>query len=143
MDKDRRKHLDYIQAIITRMNANSFQIKNMTVIILTAILALFAATPKVLLLFIAGFSAFIFWLLDAYYLQQERKFRKMYYDVADITNNHEIKPYEMPVDKYKGNGCSFGESFFSKTIVLFYFSLVLVTTIITIMFLLIWEIPVI
>jgi len=143
MDKNRRKHLDYIQAIITRMNANSFQIKNMTVIILTAILALFAATPRVLLLFIAGFSVFVFWLLDAYYLQQERKFRKMYYDVAYITNNHEIKPYEMPVDKYKGNGCSFGESFFSKTIVLFYFSLILMTTIITIMFLLIWGIPVI
>ena len=143
MDEDRRRHLDYIQAVITRMNTNSFQIKNMTIIILTAMFALFAATPKVLLLILAGFPVFLFWLLDAYYLQQERKFRKMYYDVANLTKHHKIKPYEMPLDKYKGNDCSYGKSFSSKTIILFYLSLLLVIMIITIVFLLICEIPIV
>lgn len=142
MDKDKRKHLDYVQAIITRMNTNSFQLKNMTVVILTAMIALFAAVPKILLLFLAGFPLVVFWLLDAYYLQQERKFRAMYNDIVGLTNHVEIKTYEMPLNKYCGNGCSFGESFFSKTISLFYLPLLLIVEIIAIILLAIVKISI-
>lgn len=142
MDEDKRKHLDYLQAIITRMNANSFQLKNMAVVILTAMFALFAAAPKVLLLLITGFPLIIFWLLDSYYLQQERKFRAMYKDVAGLTNRFEIKTYEMPLDKYSGNGCSFGESLISKTIFWFYFPLLLIVVAIAVMFLIVLKFPI-
>jgi hypothetical protein len=134
MDEDKRKHLDYLQAIITRMNTNSFQIKNMAVVILTAMFALFAATPKVLLIFLSGFPLIIFWLLDAYYLQQERKFRALYEDVAGLTNHFEIITYDMSPDKYTGNGCSFTESFFSKTILSFYGPLFIIIITIAVIF---------
>jgi hypothetical protein len=142
MDEDKRKHLDYLQAIITRLNANSFQLKNMAVVILTAMFALFAAAPKVLLLLITGFPLIIFWLLDSYYLQQERKFRAMYKDVAGLSDIFEIKTYEMPLDKYSGNGCSFGESFISKTIFWFYFPLLLIVLIIAVILLAILKFPI-
>jgi hypothetical protein len=142
MDEDKRKHLDYVQAIITRMNANSFQLKNMAVVILTAMIALFATVPKVLLLFFAGFPLLVFWLLDTYYLQKERKFNAMYNDIAGVTNQFEIRTYEMPLNKYSGNGCSFGENFFSKTISLFYFPLLLIVEAIAIILLVIMKIPI-
>lgn len=37
------KHLEFIQNVITRMNTNSFQIKEWTVTITSALLAIFAA----------------------------------------------------------------------------------------------------
>jgi hypothetical protein len=134
MDEDKRKHLDYLQVVITRMNTNSFQIKNMAVVILTAMFALFAATPKVLLIFLAGFPLIVFWILDAYYLQQERKFRALFKDVAGLTNQFEIVTYDMSLDKYNGNGCSFGESLFSKTILIFYIPLFAIVIIIAVIF---------
>lgn len=125
-DEDRRKHLDYLQAIITRMNANSFQIKSMVIVIISAMFALFAATPKVVFLFLSVFPSIFFWLLDAYYLQQERKFRAMYDDVAGITNRYDIKAYEMPVEKYNDKNCHYWKNFFSKTMLLFYLPLILI-----------------
>jgi hypothetical protein len=142
MDEDKRKHLDYLQTIITRMNANSFQLKNMAIVILTAMFALFAAVPKVLLLILTGFPLIIFWLLDSYYLQQERKFRAMYKDVAGLTNHFKIETYDMPLDKYEGNGCSFGESFISKTIFWFYLPLLLIIIAIAVMLLTVLKFPV-
>jgi len=142
MDEDKRKHLDYLQTTITRMNTNSFQLKNMAIVILTAMFALFAAIPKVILLVFTGFPLIIFWFLDAYYLQQERKFRAMYKDVAGLTNQSEIKMYDMPLEKYCGNGCSFIENFISKTILLFYVSLLLIIVVIAVILLIILEIPI-
>ena len=46
------KHLEFIQNIINRMNANSFQIKNWTITILTALLALFGSSNNKFFLFI-------------------------------------------------------------------------------------------
>jgi hypothetical protein len=37
------KHLEFIQGVITRMNANSFQIKGWSVTITAALLALYAS----------------------------------------------------------------------------------------------------
>jgi hypothetical protein len=78
---DNRKHLEFIQNIITRMNTNSFQIKGMTVTIVSALLAVYAATNNVSFIFIAVVPTIIFWCLDSYYLQQERKFRGVYNNV--------------------------------------------------------------
>jgi len=142
MDEDKRKHLDYVQAVITRMNTNSFQLKNMAIVILTAMFAIFATAPKVLLLFLSVFPLFIFWLLDAYYLQQERKFRAMYNDIAGLTNQYVIKTYDMTLTNYNGNGCSFSESFGSKTIFWFYFPLLLIIISISIILLLVIKIPI-
>ena len=124
-DEEKRQHLEFIQNIITRMNTNSFQIKGLCVTLVSAFLAIYASNSKILFVFFAIFPAIIFWFLDSYYLQQERKFRGVYNDVAGIKEINQVKPYEMPINKYKGNGFSFFEVFFSKTILPFYLSIII------------------
>jgi hypothetical protein len=114
------KHLEFIQNAITRMGTNSFQMKGWAITIFAAVLALFAATGGVdaLYLFIAIVPALLFWFLDAYYLQQERKFRGIYNDVARISgdNKQDVKLFAMPLNLYKGGKYSYANVFWSKTI---------------------------
>ena len=81
MEQEKIQHLEFIQNIINRMNTNSFQIKEWMITIVSALLALYASGDNVTYIFVAIIPTFLFWYLDAYYLQQERKFRKLYDDV--------------------------------------------------------------
>lgn len=123
---DTRKHLEFLQNIITRMNTNSFQIKGMAVTIVSAFLALYASTQKVMFIFISVIPTILFWFLDSYYLQQERKFRGIYKDVAGLNETNPVRPYEMPIQNYKGNGYSYGEVLWSPTIAWLYVVLIVV-----------------
>lgn len=99
---DKIEHLKMIQGIITRMNTNSFQIKGWTITLVSALLALYANSGKVTYIFIALIPVLIFWILDSYYLQQERKFRALYNDIVNVDNyGADIKGFEMSIDKYK------------------------------------------
>ena len=102
MLESKMKHLEFIQATITRMNQNSFQIKGWMITIVSALLALYANSENVVYVLVAIVPAIIFWFLDAYYLQQERKFRGVYNDVAGLTSEDsrvEIRDVEMPIQK--------------------------------------------
>ena len=79
------KHLEFIQTVITRMNQNSFQIKGWMITIVSALLALYASSGKQIYILVAIVPTVIFWFLDTYYLQQERKFRGVYNDVAGLS----------------------------------------------------------
>lgn len=125
MEPVKLKHLEFIQNIITRMNTNSFQLKGLTITIVSALIAVYASTQKLSFLLIGIFPTIIFWFLDSYYLQQERKFRGVYNDVAGITKANEVKEYEMPIQKYKGGKYSYFNVFKSKTIVWFYLPIVI------------------
>lgn len=72
------KHLEFIQNVITRMNTNSFQIKGWCIVIVSSLLAIYASTKNNYFFLAAVFPSTIFWFLDAYYLNQERKFRGLY-----------------------------------------------------------------
>ena len=114
MEENKIKHLEFIQNIISRMNSNSFQIKNWMITILAAMLALYANSHNnVIYIFAAIIPTFLFWGLDSYYLQQERKFRKLYDDV--LSDESEIAIFSMPIEKYKDGKCCFLKSFISKT----------------------------
>jgi hypothetical protein len=121
MTDDTRKHLDYLQNIITRMNTNSFQLKGLAITLLSAFAAIFAANQKIIFLLIPILPTLLFWFLDSYYLQMERKFRGIYNDVAGITKEKKIKLYAMPYKEYKGNGYSYIECFLNITIFPLYF----------------------
>ena len=117
------KHLEFIQSTITRMNQNSFQIKGWMITIVSALLALYARSEKKLYIFIAIVPAIVFWFLDAYYLQQERRFRGVYNDVADLStenNRVNVREFEMPIQKYKGGKYCYFRVLFSKN----YFSII-------------------
>ena len=113
------KHLEFIQSTITRMNQNSFQIKGWMITLVSALLALYASSEKVVYILIAIVPAIVFWFLDAYYLQQERRFRGVYNDVAGLSPDNSrinVREFEMPIQKYQcGKYCYFNV-LFSKTI---------------------------
>ena len=81
MNEEKIKHLEFIQGVINRMNSNSFQIKGWMITIVAALLALYASSSNVAYIFVGIVPTILFWLLDSYYLQQERKFRGVYDDV--------------------------------------------------------------
>jgi len=120
MDESKKQHLEFIQNIITRMNTNSFQIKGMTITIVAALLAIYASTTNVVFIFLSIAPTVLFWFLDSYYLQQERKFRGVYNNVCGLKNDVVIKLYEMPIQKFKGRQYCFCNVFFSKTIAWLY-----------------------
>jgi hypothetical protein len=124
MDEAKRQHLEFIQNVITRMNTNSFQIKGMAITIVSALLAIYASTSNEMFIFISIVPTLLFWFLDSYYLQQERKFRGVYNNVCGLKNDVEIKPYEMPIQKFQGGQYCFYKVFFSKTIACLYGTIV-------------------
>lgn len=128
MGEKKRQHLEFIQNIITRMNTNSFQLKGLTITIVSALMAVYASNPKVLFVFFGIPPTILFWFLDTYYLQQERKFRGVYNDVAKLKNNIAVKRYEMPIHKYDKSvdkQYSYWNVLFSKTIAWLYVSIII------------------
>ena len=120
MNENKIKHLEFLQNIITRMNTNSFQIKTFCITLISAIFAIVVSSQNEYFLLIGIFPVFLFWFLDSYYLQQERKFRGVYNSVAGLKNNIKIKDFEMSIHKFKGGQFSYYSVFFSITIFLFY-----------------------
>ena len=119
MDENKIKHLEFIQNIITRMNTNSFQIKGMTIAIVSAFLAIYVGTENAVFIFLGILPTILFWVLDSYYLQQERKFRGIYEDVAGLKNRIEVRPFDMPIKAYTKKidaTFSFWDVFLSPTI---------------------------
>jgi len=117
MTDEKIKHLDFIQNVISRMNTNSFQMKGWMVTIVSALLAIYANNNNGLYPLFALLPTFIFWGLDAYYLQQERKFRGLYDDVAGISKEpKEIKPFAMPINLYTGGKYSYWGVVWSVTL---------------------------
>lgn len=114
MEQEKIQHLEFIQNIINRMNTNSFQIKEWIITIVSALLALYASSDNVTYIFVAIVPTLLFWYLDAYYLQQERKFRELYDDVLPDDSN--ISLFSMPIHNYTDCKCSLWSTFFSKTI---------------------------
>lgn len=128
MEEDRRKYLEFIQNIITRMNSNSFMIKGWTITIVSALLVLFATIKVDSLYIITILPIILFWVLDAYYLQMERKFRSLYNNV--IQNHASIVLYSMNIEEISINNDSknkYWSSFRSRTIWPFYVFLLIIT----------------
>ncbi len=125
MSSEKIKHLEFIQNVITRMNTNSFQIKGWSIVIVSALLAIYASTKNNYFFLAAVFPTLIFWFLDAYYLNQERKFRGLYNDVAGVTDEpKEIKLFAMCPDLYTGGKYSYWSAFFSTTILKMYLAII-------------------
>ena len=126
MSQPNTDHLEFVQSVITRMNTNSFQIKGWTVTIVAALLAIFASTKNGMFVLVSLFPVIVFWLLDTYYLMQERKFRGLYNDIARISENpKDIKDFEMRPDLYVGGKYSYFNVFKSPTLLFLYLPLIL------------------
>jgi hypothetical protein len=94
--EDRRKHLDFIQATITRMSAASTTSKSwmFPIVTVTYGYAVTQNAPSAALLGIG--AALLFSYLDANYLRQEKRFRRLYMAVAEGKN--EIAAFSLNPD---------------------------------------------
>ena len=73
----RIEHLKLIQTVIARLGRNSFAIKS-TAAAVSAALVAFTASVGSPFAALGGFAVLSLWLLDAYFLWQERGFRRLY-----------------------------------------------------------------
>ncbi len=90
------KEIDLIQNIIKRMAFNSFMIKGWAVTLVVITLLLKGTTYQVLIAFI---PLLMFWFLDAYFLWQERMYRKLYNWV--ISNRLKTEEYLFNMNAYR------------------------------------------
>lgn len=79
------KHLDFAQGVINRMGHCSFLLKGWCVILVSGLFALAAKETNPLFVYLAYLPAISFWILDGYYLYQERLYRQLY----DKVRRHE------------------------------------------------------
>jgi hypothetical protein len=126
MNEDQRKHLEMIQAIITRMAGNSFLIRGWSVTLVSALFALSAKDADRAFVVVGYFPCVLFWVLDAYYLSQERKFRSLYESLrAKVTTD-----FGMDTASSATSRDSWESSFFSKTILMFHGAIIGVISIV-------------
>lgn len=130
-EEKKAKHLEFIQSNIARMNQCSFQMKGWAITVVTALLALYAASivPELdqgnnMFIFVSIAPTVIFWFLDSFYLQQERKFRGLYNDLIDEKQSTEIRDYEMPLNRYCGCQYCLFKIMWSKTEAILYLPII-------------------
>lgn len=111
-------HLQMIQAVINRMSVNSFLLKGWSVMLVSALFALAAADTKVLFVYLAYFPAISFWLLDGYFLHQERLFRGLYNSVC--SREESAIDFSMDTGDFRIPKNSWSASALSKTLLLFH-----------------------
>lgn len=112
------KHLEMIQAVINRMAGNSFLLKGWSVTLVSALLALAAANSDRRFVFVAVLPLLMFWLLDAYFLRQERLFRKLYDKVRTLDGS--AIDFSMNTAPHVKETASWIGVMFSRTLLIFY-----------------------
>ena len=127
MDSDKIRHLELIQSVVDRQGRNSFSLKGWSVIIVTAILAISFEACGSRLVWLAFVPAFSFWGLDAYYLLQERLFRKLY---DAVRSGEKVEPFSMDCSDYISKVDSWLKIAFSVSVLGFHLPIVLVILVI-------------
>ena len=117
------KHLEMIEKIIERMAKNCFQLKGwaMTLVALVGALGAKEAEPKYMLLAFIPIPAF--WLLDAFYVRQERRYKALYREVTETEekdNNFNLNTRLVKFTDEEAKRNCFCRCLFSVSELLFY-----------------------
>lgn len=124
------KHLELIQNIVNRMARNSFLLKWWTTTLAAALVALFLKEGNRDYIFLVFFPVAIFWILDGYFLSQERLFRSLYDHVRKL--DEDKIDFSMDTSEYgKNKRNSWPNSMFSTTLLFFYLPMVIIMLLIT------------
>jgi hypothetical protein len=105
------------------MASNSFLLKGWSVTLVAALFALAAKDSDKKYIVVAYFPVLVFWILDAYFLSQEKQFRKLY-NAVRINKEDEID-FSMDTKPFVDGKVGWTAAFFSKTLLIFYGSVVL------------------
>lgn len=122
--ENKRKHLEFIQASISRMAGSLFFLRGWTITLIGALLAfILKGDGSDRIVFFLIVLILVFWILDGYFLSRERLFRDLYNHVRSLREEEidfsmDISEYK----KYKKNTLVY--SMFSLTLLLFYLPLV-------------------
>lgn len=124
--EDPVKHLEFIQNVINRMANNSFLLKGWTVTLVAALFALAAQNTNPWFGVLAFLPTIAFWILDAYYLRQERLFRELYNDirVKDAPTLQSEGPFSMNTEPFEKDVESRFDMMLSPTLRLFYITII-------------------
>lgn len=122
-------HLEFIQNVITRMGNNSFLIKGWIVSIVVALFALSDQDSDQSFIVVAYCSVPTFWLLNGYFLSQERKFRDLYNAVRVLPENQ--IDFNMDTSNFDTKKNSVFASMFSISVFPIYFMLLGIIYILT------------
>jgi len=120
------KEIEVIQDIIKRMASNSFLIKGWC---LTLVVATLLISGKALNSFIAFIPLITFWILDAYFLQQEKLYRSLYKWVISNRMKTSDFLFDMNTSRFKESVPKIFRLMFSFTLGLFYVSIFSITII--------------
>lgn len=129
-DQNKLKHLEMIQGIINRMASNSFALKGWAVTLVAGIFALASKDTDKIYFLITYIPIIIFWVLDSYYLLQERLFRSLYGKVRRLQENEIDFEMNIKSDEFKSKSNTFNACLCSITEAGFYIPLAAVSTIV-------------
>lgn len=119
------KHLEFIQGVIARIAGNLLFLRGWTITLIAGLFALFTKDANHNYIFIVYFPVIIFWILDGYFLSQERLFRALYDHVRKLSEK-EID-FSMDTSVYKKDERNtWLNAMFSKTLLHFYIPLILI-----------------
>lgn len=112
-----------VQDIIKRMASNSFQLKAWTVTLVVATMLLKGTNFDIAVGAIAFIPLLVFWSLDAYFLWQERMYRKLYDWIIANRLQTEEHLFDMDASRFKNEVQSRFRIMFSITLGWFYGSI--------------------
>ena len=116
---NKQKHLEMIQGVINRLSRNSFLLKGWSVTLFSALIALSTHNSNINLVYFAWIPIIILWGLDAFFLRQEKLFRKLYDLVREVPENK--IDFSMDTDQIVGNDRpKRWKAFLSKTLIPFH-----------------------
>lgn len=121
MDNDLfKKEIDLIQDVIKRMASNSFLIKGWMVTLVLSSVALNKDGANTTRLFLALIPLTMFWILDGYFLRQERLFRKLYNWVILERPKSKQLMFDTNVGRFINDVPGLVATMFSQTLFVFY-----------------------
>lgn len=120
------KEITIIQDIIKRMAFNSFLIKGWTITLVVVTLLLKGTEYQSLIAFI---PLLVFWSLDAYFVWQERMYRKLYEWVIKNRLKTDLYLFDMNAYRFKDVVQSKFQIMFSTTLGWFYGSIAILMVI--------------
>lgn len=112
------KHLEMIEAIIERMAKNSFQLKGWAMTLVAAIIALSTKDADQRFILFALIPVLGFWVLDSFYLQQERKYKELYTQI--LVKEEKDIDFSMDTSLIKTKRTKFLSCMFAKVEWIFY-----------------------
>lgn len=118
------KEIDLIQGCINRMAHNCFVIKGWALTLFAGVVAVSKAAvinDFWLLVCTVLVPFWVFWLLDAFFLQTERKYRKMYaWVLKERASGNSAYQYDLDPARFADQVGSLFCTMFSRTLTLFY-----------------------